>query len=167
MVGGIGLHKGYDVILACARDAEARGLDLEFVIVGNTTDDARLMATGRVFVTGRFEPDEAVGMIRQQNADLGFVASVCPETWCLTLSDIWRAGLPACAFDFGAPAERIRRTGRGFVLPVGLPTAAINNAMLSAVGFARENMPPASVSRRTMRHVASGRAQDFAMHAEK
>ncbi|HET6610315.1 MAG TPA: hypothetical protein VFG62_26865, partial [Rhodopila sp.] len=115
----------------------------------------------------RFKPEQAVGMIRAQNADLGFVASVCPETWCLTLSDIWRAGLPACAFDFGAPAERIRSTGRGFVLPVGLPPAAINNAMLSAAGAARGNEASASVSRRTMRHVASGRAQDFAMQAEK
>jgi hypothetical protein len=125
------------------------------------------MATGRVFVTGRFQPDEAVGMIRRQNADLGFVASVCPETWSLTLSDIWRAGLPACAFDLGAPAERIRRTGRGFLLPVGLPPAAINNAMLSMLAAAGTNMPRESVSRRTMRHVASGRAQDFAMDAEK
>ncbi len=61
VVGAIGLHKGYDVLLACARDAARRNLGLEFVIVGHTTDDARMMATGRVFVTGRFDPAEAVG----------------------------------------------------------------------------------------------------------
>lgn len=167
IVGGIGLHKGYDLILACARDAAARGLDLDFVIVGNTTDDTRLMATGRVFVTGRFRSGEATETIQRQNADIGFVASVCPETWCLTLGDLWRAGLPACAFDFGAPAERIRRTGRGFVLPLGLPPAAINNAIMTAVCAAREKVHPASVSGRTTRHVASGQTHEFAMHAEK
>ena len=60
VVGAIGVHKGYEVLLACARDAERRDLDLEFVVVGHTIDDARLMATGRVFVTGQFDPDEAV-----------------------------------------------------------------------------------------------------------
>jgi hypothetical protein len=91
-----------------------------------------MMATGRVFVTGRFEPDEAVALIAGQNAQIGFVASICPETWCLSLGDIWRAGLPAAAFDIGAPAERIRSTGRGFLLPLGLSASAINNALVAA-----------------------------------
>jgi hypothetical protein len=92
-----------------------------------------MLATGRVFVTGRFEPDEAVGLIAGQNARIGFVASICPETWCLSLGDIWRAGLPAAAFDIGAPAERIRRSGRGIVLPLGLSASAINNTLLAAM----------------------------------
>jgi GT2 family glycosyltransferase len=136
VVGGIGVHKGYDVLLACARDAVRRDLDLEFIVVGHTIDDARMLATGRVFVTGRFEPDEAVGLIADQNARLGFVASICPETWCLSLGDIWRAGLKAAAFDIGAPAERIRRTGRGILLPLGLSASAINNTLVAAMAMA-------------------------------
>jgi GT2 family glycosyltransferase len=134
VVGAIGVHKGYDILLACARDAARRDLDLEFVVVGHTIDDARMLATGRVFVTGRFDPDEAVGLIAaQKNARLGFIASICPETWCLSLGDIWRAGLPAAAFDIGAPAERIRQTGRGILLPLGLSASAINNALITAM----------------------------------
>nr|WP_294513565.1 glycosyltransferase [uncultured Rhodopila sp.] len=136
VVGGIGLHKGYDVVLACARDAARRDLDLEFVIVGHTTDDARMLATGRVFVTGRFEPAEAVGLIAAQQARLGFVASIWPETWCLSLGDIWRAGLRAAAFDIGAPAERIKRSGYGILLPLGLSPGAINNILIAATGTA-------------------------------
>lgn len=133
VVGAIGVHKGYDVLLACARDAVRRDLDLEFIIVGHTIDDARMLATGRVFVTGRFEPEEAVSLIAGQNARIGFVASICPETWCLSLGDIWRAGLKAAAFDIGAPAERIRRTGRGILLPLGLSASAINNTLVAAM----------------------------------
>lgn len=146
VVGGIGLHKGYDVLLACARDAAGRGLALDFIIVGSTIGDAALMATGRVFITGRFAPSEAVALIRAQNADLGFVPSVCPETWCLALGEIWRAGLAACAFDFGAPAERIRGTGRGFVLPVGLSPPAINDALIRIAKTGREQLPTVAVS---------------------
>lgn len=133
MVGAIGVHKGFDILLACARDSARRELDLDFVVVGHTIDDARLMDTGRVFVTGRFDPAEAVDLIVSQNADLGFVPSIWPETWCLTLGDIWRAGLRAAAFDIGAPAERIRRTGRGIVLPLGLPPNVINNTLIAAI----------------------------------
>ena len=133
VVGAIGIHKGYDILLACARDAAWRDLDLNFVVVGHTIDDARMLATGRVFITGPFESDEAVELIAEQNAALGFVTSICPETWCLSLGDIWRAGLQAVAFDIGAPAERIRATGRGFLLPLGLSAGAINNTLLKAM----------------------------------
>jgi glycosyltransferase involved in cell wall biosynthesis len=136
VVGAIGVHKGYDILLACARDAARRDLDLDFIVVGHTIDDARMLATGRVFVTGRFKPDEAVGLIAGQNARIGFVASICPETWCLSLGDIWRAGLKAAAFDIGAPAERIRRTGRGILLPLGLSASAINNTLVAAMATA-------------------------------
>jgi hypothetical protein len=33
-------------------------------------------------------------------------------------------------FDIGAPAERVRQTGRGWVLPLGLPPGAVNDALL-------------------------------------
>ena len=133
VTGAIGVHKGYEILLACARDAKRRALDLEFVVVGHTIDDTSLMDTGRAFVTGRFDAPEAVSLIAAQHAGFGFVPSVCPETWCLGLTDLWRAGLDAAAFDIGAPAERIRRTGRGIILPLGLSPDAINNALLAAI----------------------------------
>ena len=138
VVGAIGVHKGYDVLLACARDAAARRLNLEFVVVGHTIDDRRLQATGRVFVTGEYRADEVVALIRAQNARLALLPSICPETWCFGLSEAWQAGLDVAAFDIGAPAERIRRTGRGLLLPLGLPPAGINNVLLKAAGLTIE-----------------------------
>jgi GT2 family glycosyltransferase/glycosyltransferase involved in cell wall biosynthesis len=135
VLGAIGVHKGYDVLLACARDAAERKLPLEFVVVGHTIDDARLLATGRVFVTGRYAAEEAVPLVRAQEASLALMPSVWPETWSFGLTELWRAGLVVAAFDFGAPADRIRNTGRGLLLPVGLPARAINNAMVAAVGL--------------------------------
>jgi glycosyltransferase involved in cell wall biosynthesis len=130
IAGAIGLHKGFDVLLACARDAKQRALDLTFVVAGTTIDDQRLIDTGRVFVTGPYRPDEAVALIRAQKAALALLPSIWPETWCLGLTELWRAGLRVAAFDIGAPAERIRRTGRGFLLPLNLAPAAINDTLL-------------------------------------
>jgi glycosyltransferase involved in cell wall biosynthesis len=137
VIGAIGVHKGYQVVLDCARDAAQRRLKLEFVVVGHTIDDRRLLATGRVFITGGYAADETVTLIKAQHATLALLPSIWPETWCLGLTEAWRAGLLVAAFDIGAPAERIRRTGRGILLPLGLPAHAINNALIAAAGLSR------------------------------
>ena len=138
IVGAIGIHKGYQVVLDCARDAAERRLPLEFIVVGHTIDDRRLLATGRVFITGGFAPEEAVQLIRAQNATLALLPSIFPETWCFSLAEAWRAGLRVAAFDIGAPAERIRRTGHGFLLPLGLKPDAINSALVATAGLSRQ-----------------------------
>lgn len=130
VVGGISDDKGYDVILNCARDAARRRLAMSFVVVGYTMDDARLLDTGNAFVTGPFEEDELPGLIASQRPQLGFVPSQCPESWCYALSSLWKAGLMVAAFSLGAQAERIQRTGRGLLMPLGLPAGKINDALL-------------------------------------
>lgn len=131
VIGALGPEKGYDILLACGRDAAARGLHLDFVIVGHTSDDRRLLDTGRIFITGRYDEAEAIALIRAQGAHLAFLPSIWPETWCFALGVAWQAGLHAVVFDIGAQAERTRATGRGWVLPLGLGPVAINNRLLS------------------------------------
>ncbi len=131
VVGAIGLEKGFGTLLACARDAADRALALEFVVVGYTVDDAALLQTGRAFVTGEFTRAEAAELIRGQAAQLAFLPSVWPETWCYALSDVWSAGLSAAVFDIGTPADRVREAGAGWVLPLGLPAPRVNDVLLS------------------------------------
>lgn len=144
VIGAIGAAKGYDVLAACARDAAARDLPLEFVVIGATIGDRALLGTGRVFVTGPFRAPEATALIRAQDADLALLPSVWPETWCFALTDAWRAGLRVAAFDLGAPAERIRRTGWGLLLPIppalpwpadAAPARRINETLLAAISL--------------------------------
>ena len=130
VVGGIGIEKGFDVLLACVRDAKERRLPLEFVVVGYTMDDERLMAAGPAFITGEFAEEDAVALIRAQRGHVAFIPSVWPETWCFALGRAWQAGLPAVVFDLGAQAERVRTTGAGTVLPLGLGAPAVNEALL-------------------------------------
>ena len=131
VVGAIGIEKGYDRLLACARDARDRKLNLRFHLVGYSCDDAPLLATGTVHITGQYDEHAAVPLIRQQQAQLAWLTSLWPETWCYTLTYTWQAGLNVLAFDIGTPAERIRRTGRGWLCPLGLTPQALNNWMLT------------------------------------
>jgi glycosyltransferase involved in cell wall biosynthesis len=144
VAGAIGVEKGFAVLLACARDAAARRLPLEFVVVGHTIDDTALFATGRVFVTGPYRPEEAVALLAAQQAELGFLPSVWPESWSYVLTELWQAGLAVAAFDIGAPAERIRQAGGGHLLPLAASPAAINDTLLrlSTAGCATVNAVP-------------------------
>jgi GT2 family glycosyltransferase len=131
IIGAIGTEKGYDIILDCARDAARRDLPLEFVVIGYTHDDMRLIDTGRAQITYRFAPDRAVAEITAQRADIAFIPSIWPETWCFALSDAWAAGLKTAVFDIGAQAARVRATENGWVLPLALPAGGINNSLIA------------------------------------
>ncbi len=147
VIGGIGREKGYEVLLDCLADARNRGLPLEFVVVGHTPDDMALLDLGCVFVTGEYREEDAVALIAEQQADLAFLPSIWPETWCFTLSLAWRAGLPVAVFDIGAQADRVRAAGRGMVLPLGLPVADLNTVLLRLCGRAGPPQPPVSGGR--------------------
>jgi GT2 family glycosyltransferase/glycosyltransferase involved in cell wall biosynthesis len=131
VVGGIGPSKGFDILMECARDATRRRLPLEFFVAGVSADDAELLETNRIFVTGPYKEGEASALIQSLGGDLAFLPSIWPETWCFALSEAWRAGLYALAFDLGAQGHRIRTTGRGGVLPLGLPIPRVNDSLLT------------------------------------
>jgi glycosyltransferase involved in cell wall biosynthesis len=133
VIGAIGTEKGYDVLLACARDAARRQLPIDFIVIGFTHDDVRLMETGHAKVTYRFAPERAAEEIAAQSPDIGFIPSIWPETWCFALSDAWQAGLRTAVFDIGTQAQRVRETGNGWVLPLALPPASVNNSLISLV----------------------------------
>jgi GT2 family glycosyltransferase/glycosyltransferase involved in cell wall biosynthesis len=130
VVGAIGIDKGYEYLLACARHVATQRLPLEFIVVGYTSDDKRLLDTGVVHITGGYQEAEIDALIRAQQADIGFLPALWPETWSYTLSQMWQAGLDVMAFDLGAPAERLRATDRGGLLPLGLSPAATCQALL-------------------------------------
>jgi GT2 family glycosyltransferase/glycosyltransferase involved in cell wall biosynthesis len=131
IIGGIGPAKGFDLLIACARDAIERKLELEYVVAGASADDNALLETGRIFVTGAYAEGEATALIQSLQADLAFLPSIWPETWCFALSEAWHAGLYTIAFDLGAQAARLKATMRGAVLPLGLPVPRINDILLA------------------------------------
>jgi len=130
LLGAIGDHKGYAIVLACARDARARGLPIEFVVIGYTRDDESLLATGKAFITGRYSEAEAPHLLSREAPDLIWLPSVWPETWSYTLDYALGSGVPIVAFDLGAIAERLRAAGTGVLLPLDLAPGALNDRLL-------------------------------------
>jgi GT2 family glycosyltransferase/glycosyltransferase involved in cell wall biosynthesis len=134
LLGAIGTQKGQGVLLECAKDAAARGLPLEFVIVGFSSDDAPLLETGRVFMTGPYDEHEVAGLLEREACNVALFPTVGPETWCYTLTYALQTGRPIVAFDRGAVAERLRAAGTGVLLDPDIRPAELNEALLRAAG---------------------------------
>jgi GT2 family glycosyltransferase/glycosyltransferase involved in cell wall biosynthesis len=131
IIGAIGMEKGFEVLLACARDAHRRSLAMDYIVVGYTSDDGVLQKLGNVLITGEYDEREAVALIRRQRANCAFIPSIWPETWSYTLSRAWEAGLDPFAFDLGAPAARIRQRGWGHLLRPGMEAGEINDIFMA------------------------------------
>lgn len=134
VIGAIGPHKGSNILLECARDAMRRSLPLEFVVVGYTDLDARSLPRN-LKVTGRYDESEVLSILQRQDAHVVLVPSVCPETYCYTLSIALTAGFPVYAFNFGAPAERLASEPGHVLLPLSLmkKPSSINDLFLSNI----------------------------------
>jgi len=149
LIGAIGEHKGYRALLACARDAKARRLPLEFVVIGYTEGDAALLATGKVFITGRYTEAEAPHLLRREHPDVIWLPSVWPETWSYTLDYALESGLPVAAFDLGAIAERLKGHPNADRMPLQLPPRQINDRLLQLVNGSQPDAVSASRSDQT------------------
>ncbi|MXV43596.1 glycosyltransferase [Saccharibacter sp. 17.LH.SD] len=130
VLGGIGRWKGYSVLLELGKHIQSKRLPLEIILIGSTTNDEALLATG-IWVTGEYQGSDLEALLEAAHLDIGFVPSVAPETWCYVLSELWRAGLEVVGFDIGASAERIKESGRGQVLPLGMPVESLATYLLN------------------------------------
>lgn len=132
LVGALGMHKGFDLVVRMAEEAERRRLPVYVRIVGYTPDAGMLEHLSNVDVTGPYDPAELKGHLDSFDPDFVFLASVWPETFSYVLSEVWAAGYPVAAFDFGAPAERIREQGGGVLIPPTRDAREVLDALLAA-----------------------------------
>jgi GT2 family glycosyltransferase len=133
LIGAIGDHKGYKILLAMAKDAAKRNLPLEFVVIGFTKNDLALEKTGKVFITGRYDEGDVKGLVARELPNLFLFLSVFPESWCYSLTHAMRAGIPIAALDLGAIGDRLRGiSGDNLLFPISLSPARICDRLLSA-----------------------------------
>ncbi|MEZ5541715.1 MAG: glycosyltransferase [Pseudomonadota bacterium] len=124
VIGAIGPHKGSNLLLACAQDALARRLPIEFVVIGYT-NLSDLEGMPNVLVTGEYDDQDVYDLIHVYRVHAAFFPATWPETYSYTLSIAIRAGLRPLAFDIGAIAERMRTLGYdGLLMPFEASTSA-------------------------------------------
>lgn len=133
--GGVGTAKGYDLLLECVHDAYTRSLPLSFQLLGYSRDDDELLRAGIEVITGWYEEENVASLLAELKPHGAFLSSVCPETWCFTLSHMMLAGLSIAALDFGAQAERLRNRSGSLLMKYTLKGSEINDALLEWLHF--------------------------------
>lgn len=133
VIGAIGKIKGYEILLACAKDARKRDLPIDYTVYGYTMNDVLLRREG-VTVTGRYleqQSDEGLALLSPHCIWLPYA---WPETYSYTLSIALRHGRPTFAFDLGAIASRLRALGADdYLMPLVLAhrVPSINDRFLT------------------------------------
>ncbi len=124
IIGAISQVKGSEIVEKLVRDANARNLPLEYVLIGHTDNPKLKAGMDRFTLTGQYAESDMADLLHEHQPHLAFIPSIWPETYCYTLSIAWQHHLVPVTFDIGAPAARIRAieaetdTGRaGHILP--------------------------------------------------
>jgi glycosyltransferase involved in cell wall biosynthesis len=129
LLGYLAPHKGFHLLLGCARDSQRRDLGLQFRLVGFADRASELVKAG-VAVTGEYREEDVFDLLEDQAGHCTFFPSLWPETYCYTLSIALAAGFYAVGFDLGAQGARIRESGWGVVLPIDSSPEQINDRLI-------------------------------------
>lgn len=140
IIGAIGQHKGYELLLRCANDALMRRLPLSFHVFGYTCDDASLVKNDNVHLSGSYLPEQLPDLLQKARCQVALFLSRWPETYSYTLSEAIACGLQPVVLDIGAPARRLRELGIGKVLALDATATQINDALLDVLPLPKKEL---------------------------
>jgi len=117
VLGAIGPDKGSRRLERMVERAGSGGVRVRFVVIGYSEVENGPWQKGDATLTihGRYEPTELPDLLAHYRVKLVAFPSAGPESFSLTLSEAWLAGLPVIVPPIGALAERVRATGAGWI----------------------------------------------------
>lgn len=115
-------------------------LDVPLHVFGGGDVD---LLRGNVVYHGYYRAGTLASLLAKHEIGLVLLPSIVPESYSLTLSEVWRAGALVAAFDLGALGERLRHGG-GWLAP--LDSGAAGLASMVARFRAGESVPRVTVT---------------------
>ena len=110
-LGNITKHKGAEIIRDLAESSSDDSI--KFVVIGSIDNKYRV---DNLNVVGDYTLENLPNIIEDEEIDIFFIPSICPETFSFTSSEVISTGLPVAVFDIGAPAERVSNYCKGLVI---------------------------------------------------
>lgn len=114
-IGNIGPEKGSKYVYELIKHGEDK---INWFIFGNLGEYKLLMLEkSNLTVSGEYKHEMLPRLVKENKIDLVCILSICPETYCYTLSESLFCGIPVLVTDVGALGERVRELGCGWVVP--------------------------------------------------
>jgi hypothetical protein len=114
VAGSVQPHKGAQLLPALIESLDGSAIEWHIFGGGDETLLRALWRLPQVAVHGYYRAG-LPSLLARHRVGLVVLPSIVPESFSLTLSESWRAGIPVAAFDQGALGGRIRRHGGGFL----------------------------------------------------
>ena len=113
-------HKGHEFIKELKEiDHENR---IEFHFMGIIYDDLKKLG----IYHGKYERENFCKIVNEIKPSFIGIFSICPETYCHTLTEAWSCGIPVLVTKMGALEERVIKNGGGWFLEHNSPLKAYN-----------------------------------------
>lgn len=114
-LGGMVEHKGSRI----AKELILQTVDdnIKWHIFGQIYDDElSSLETSNLIKHGRYAKKDLFRLLEENNINIVCILSICPESYCYTLSEAWQCNIPAIVTNLGAIADRVRSSGGGIIV---------------------------------------------------
>lgn len=145
LFGAISDIKGFALLKSCADMALQRKLPFEFIVFGYTMDDEQLSGFENLRILGAYDDKDLDKLVENIQPHVSFFLHQWPETFSYTLSHAQRLGIWPITLDIGAPAERVRASGFGTVVPfAGRTVSELTDSLLMCAAQIHSPAKPAA-----------------------
>lgn len=113
ILGGINEAKGATVIKNLVSHIDNNKLNAKVILIGQISIP---ISSPSLKVTGRYNKNDLLKIVKEENITQFLIPSVWPETFSYTTDEIIQMGYPLIVFNLGAPAERVKDYSLGKVI---------------------------------------------------
>ena len=126
IIGNFTQNKGGDVFIHVFN--QMRDDSIQFHIFGTICEPYDAIMKQLFFPNVVIYGAYSVGTLSEKLKDmsLSLHLSIWPETYCITLSEAWKARLVPIVSNIGALGERVTHSVNGFKVPAGEPGSVVN-----------------------------------------
>ncbi|MCW8090797.1 glycosyltransferase [Alteromonas sp. ASW11-130] len=108
--GNVNLQKGSEIVKALKKlDTENK---IEFHLLGNGLKELKPYVVRH----GSYERNQFAERVKAIQPHLAAILSICPETYCHTLTECWACGVPVVGINIGAVGERLAKHQGGWLV---------------------------------------------------
>lgn len=132
ILGILSYHKGLEIIKKIVTMIEEQNLRVRVVLIGYSLEriDSKFF-----YETGEYKISELPRRVIENDIDVFFIASLCPETFSYTAEEVMKMELPIVSFDLGASAERIKNYKKGEIIKEIDAKKALDTVMETAIEY--------------------------------
>ena len=118
VLGAIGIEKGSKILYEIINEIKRRKLPIKITVIGYTDkhNSYYISKDKMLEVTGPYDNNYVSDLLAKYETDIVLIPSIWPETYSYTVSEAIYSGYKVIAFDIGAPSDRIRETGMGYLV---------------------------------------------------